>query len=57
MEKTLILQHSGHFHTEINPEMKMNLSRWATMSLKIKNLSKNRNTISIKETVFSIFVR
>ena len=29
MDKTLISGLSGHFHTEVNPEMILNLSQWA----------------------------
>jgi hypothetical protein len=39
MDKTLIFGLFGHFHTEVNPKMIPNLSRWATESLKIVNLN------------------
>jgi hypothetical protein len=48
MDKTLIFGLFGHFHTEVNPEMILNLSRRAAENLKIENfpnffITKNKN--------------
>jgi hypothetical protein len=37
MDKTLIFELCGHFHTEVNPKMIPNLSQRAAESLKIQS--------------------
>jgi hypothetical protein len=50
MDKTLIFGLSGHFHTEVNPEIIANLSRLAAESLKIEGFLKIKKIISKKRS-------
>jgi hypothetical protein len=51
----LIFELFGHFHTEVNPKMISNLSRRASESLKIENISKNRINIFC-ETIWELAI-